>query len=271
MHDGGQSTEFLLTEQEVRQVVRLLSDALAPDDGRPAKVARLMNGLGELSGADGWLWIRSRIDPHGAPAANLDYIAGGTFDDQSLAAFVDWSFEVDFEPPDFPEAKRLISLGKHWTRSRPGLVSDAIWRTDRRVAAYVERMRLDEYLYSLVPLGLQDDGGIIISGVVLFRKPGRPAFDERACRIAHLIVSECQPLHHDGLNLSNVDPVVALTPRQRTVLSLLIDGQSVKEVAEHLSLSPHTVNDHCKAIYRHFNVSSRAELLRRFMNGGNLA
>ena len=114
---------LVLDEAEVRRVVRLLVDALAPDDG-----------LSALIGGDGWLWFRFRLGPEGGPPANLDYQCGGAFDDRALAAFTHWSFEVDFEPPDFPEAKRLVATGEHRTRARPGLVGDAAWKSDPRVA-----------------------------------------------------------------------------------------------------------------------------------------
>jgi DNA-binding CsgD family transcriptional regulator len=41
----------------------------------------------------------------------------------------------------------------------------------------------------------------------------------------------------------------------------------MKEVAHKLGLSEHTVGDHVKQIYKHFSVSSRAELLAHFISG----
>lgn len=56
-----------------------------------------------------------------------------------------------------------------------------------------------------------------------------------------------------------------LSPRQREVLTLLLRGLAVKEIAGELDLSQHTVNEHVKALHRHFNVSSRGELLALFV------
>ena len=53
------------------------------------------------------------------------------------------------------------------------------------------------------------------------------------------------------------------SPRQEQVLRLLSGGMSEKEVAAKLRLSPHTVHVYVKALYRHFGVASRAELLVR--------
>jgi DNA-binding CsgD family transcriptional regulator len=52
-----------------------------------------------------------------------------------------------------------------------------------------------------------------------------------------------------------------LPRRQREVLAGLLSGSSVKEIAGELGISPYTVNDYIKALYRRFDVSSRGELL----------
>lgn len=51
-----------------------------------------------------------------------------------------------------------------------------------------------------------------------------------------------------------------LTRRQRDVLGLLLLGKSMTQIAGHLGISEHTVNDHRKAIYTRVGVASRSEL-----------
>lgn len=50
-----------------------------------------------------------------------------------------------------------------------------------------------------------------------------------------------------------------LTPREREVLSLIAKGIKLADVAQLLSISPHTASDYVKSIYRKLNISSRAE------------
>jgi DNA-binding CsgD family transcriptional regulator len=64
------------------------------------------------------------------------------------------------------------------------------------------------------------------------------------------------------------DPNDDLSPRQREILSKLTQGLSEKAIADALSLSPHTVHDHVKAVYRKYGVMSRAELLATVLNRG---
>jgi len=55
----------------------------------------------------------------------------------------------------------------------------------------------------------------------------------------------------------------SLPRRQAEVLTGLVAGHSEKEIAQHLGLSPHTVHDHVKALYRRFQASGRADLVAR--------
>lgn len=62
--------------------------------------------------------------------------------------------------------------------------------------------------------------------------------------------------------------IVALSPRLRQTLARLLEGKREKEVAGELGLSPTTVHDYVRALYRHFGVSSRAELSAHFLGLG---
>jgi DNA-binding NarL/FixJ family response regulator len=52
-----------------------------------------------------------------------------------------------------------------------------------------------------------------------------------------------------------------LTLRQRQLVHALLDGSDTKGVSERLFLSPHTVNDHVKAIFGKVGVRTRKELI----------
>ncbi|MER6029835.1 helix-turn-helix transcriptional regulator [Streptomyces sp. NPDC001851] len=52
-----------------------------------------------------------------------------------------------------------------------------------------------------------------------------------------------------------------ITRRERGVLELALEGLPAKQIARRLHLSPHTVNDHFKAIYRKTGVTGREELI----------
>ena len=54
-----------------------------------------------------------------------------------------------------------------------------------------------------------------------------------------------------------------LPPRLRQTLACLLEGDSEKQVAARLGLSNATVHQYVTALYRHFAVQSRAQLLAR--------
>lgn len=52
-----------------------------------------------------------------------------------------------------------------------------------------------------------------------------------------------------------------LTPRETDLLRAFAEGMSYKEAARALGISPHTVGNHVKSIYRKLEVTSRSEAL----------
>lgn len=60
-------------------------------------------------------------------------------------------------------------------------------------------------------------------------------------------------------------PSSAISDREQVVLNQLILGKSVRQIAEELGRSPHTVHDHVKSLHRKLNASSRGELIARVL------
>ena len=64
-----------------------------------------------------------------------------------------------------------------------------------------------------------------------------------------------------------VPDVQSLTPRQSQIVQGLVDGLSYKMIASTLDISVETVRDHIKKIYRKLQVNSKAEVIRKMMQG----
>jgi DNA-binding CsgD family transcriptional regulator/GAF domain-containing protein len=62
-------------------------------------------------------------------------------------------------------------------------------------------------------------------------------------------------------------PLVALTPREREVAALVVDGLADREIAQRLYLSRHTVSQYVKRIYRKLGVDSRVALTGLLLGG----
>jgi len=58
-----------------------------------------------------------------------------------------------------------------------------------------------------------------------------------------------------------------LTPRQSDIVQGLVDGLSYKMIADKYEISVETVRDHIKKIYKKLEVNSKAEVIRKRMDG----
>jgi DNA-binding CsgD family transcriptional regulator len=52
---------------------------------------------------------------------------------------------------------------------------------------------------------------------------------------------------------------MALSPRQREIMHLVVTGLSDKEIAARLQVSPHTVRTHLQRLYAQHGLRNRAE------------
>lgn len=74
-----------------------------------------------------------------------------------------------------------------------------------------------------------------------------------------IILQPAQPAEMAGLLFSHH----GLTPAERQVAEAVLGGRSTREIADDLFLSPHTVQDHLKAIFAKTGVRSRRDLVAR--------
>jgi DNA-binding NarL/FixJ family response regulator len=65
--------------------------------------------------------------------------------------------------------------------------------------------------------------------------------------------------------------LIALTPRERDVARYVVDGLSDREIAQRLFLSPYTISQYVKRIYRKLDVSSRVALTRLLLGAAKFS
>lgn len=93
------------------------------------------------------------------------------------------------------------------------------------------------------------------------------------------IITSLKELHHGGAPMSRyiakkvisvfhkkekLSGLPELTTRENEVLGLIATGLAVKQAAEQLKLSSHTVTKHLKNIYAKLHVSNRIEAMNKF-------
>jgi DNA-binding CsgD family transcriptional regulator len=162
------------------------------------------------------------------------------------------------------QAKFWAEFDKHgWvTAARAQLTDIATYRASPAYQNLRRHADCDDYLWSMrfvdLPLRIEMFG--------VDRPHGAAPFGPREVTLLQLLHDEIAPLI--GVRLATEDHLSrdGLSKRLRETLSLLLDGKSEKEAARNLCLHQGTVHDYVTSLYRHFNVSSRAELLAYFVH-----
>jgi len=86
--------------------------------------------------------------------------------------------------------------------------------------------------------------------------PINPAMAMRVLRYFQNQVPEQQPNDY------------SLTPRERDILSLLVEGMSYKMIADKENISYHTVNTHVRRVYEKLHVHSMSEAVGKALKEG---
>jgi DNA-binding NarL/FixJ family response regulator len=104
--------------------------------------------------------------------------------------------------------------------------------------------------------------GILLGADDYLLKPLHPG--EMLARVQRLLLSRSAPrLRAPDRQLVSSAEKVGLTPRERELLKLLVDGLDQAAIAEKLVISPHTVATHIQRILRKLGVHSRAQAVAR--------
>ena len=103
-------------------------------------------------------------------------------------------------------------------------------------------------------------------GAYFLAKPLHPATLVQVVRLAvdgfvqpDVGSAPADPTPQPELRAPEVEAEVKLTPRQREVLELLMQGKSNRDIAQELNLSENTVKVHMVGVFRVLGVTSRTE------------
>ncbi len=151
-----------------------------------------------------------------------------------------------------------IALGKPFTVLRREVVSDEQWYASENVKAYQLRHGYDDLLGTVTP---NPEG---FCGILFFRLTGRDGFSPEHRDLVAFTVASARWLCSAEAPEVLIRRMGDISPRLRSVLTLLLEGYLCAEIAECYSLSPHTVKGYIRDIYRHFDVHSQLSLIRLF-------
>ncbi len=158
--------------------------------------------------------------------------------------------------------------GEHLNDTFAAAIDDLVSPQDWRVG-YLGRIwgGLDtlDLLIGLIPMGGQndemDETRVIYAQVAPLRQGSRVCDEDIAVMRAVLPLLHRRALMAVGA--TRADPNRWLTAREHVILEELTLGKTVKEIAQSIGRSPHTVHDHVKSLHRKLGASSRGELIAR--------
>ena len=159
-----------------------------------------------------------------------------------------------------------LPLDRQHTFSTDQVLDLDQWRRSESFQRFHRNMDMDPGILSMCPL--RSLGPQCHHTVSLRRCVGERSFTLRDVQLVDCLHHELAP--EVGRHLAPADEPSAseLSPRLQQTLQCLLDGQSEKQIAERLCLSRPTVHEYVTAIYRRFEVSSRSELMARWIRYG---
>jgi hypothetical protein len=222
-----------LDEGDVRDMVRLVGEVAALPGGHAEKKRYLVEGLGKLVDADAWVWGLSCQREPDKPQVYVSLLRGGLSEEEliKLLEAVEHPQMIEFASKFFIELKENNT---HLTRLRSQIADESKFQGSDAQAAW-KKANLGPTIFSLRPIDEQSS-----SAIALYRHFDRPHFSARESRIAHIILNEVPWLHEQGWPEDRGVSVPTLSKRQRLTLNLLILGQSHKQIASSINISPNT-------------------------------
>jgi DNA-binding CsgD family transcriptional regulator len=253
-----------LRERDYRAIWRLVGECRELGDDPTLWRQHFLASLSPLVDADisngGEMSIPDSGPPHDLGVTEWGWHAG--FNRHGWVIALERFHRGDIDPVLFPPLFALLKRRGRVTVPRSEFTDDRRWHRSDIYQDAAKLIGVDQALCTFVPI--QRACGEY-SGWIMFRAKGKRDFGERERRIVERLHVEIAKLV-GGTLARYADPSpMDLAPRARQVLGCLLEGDSDKQIAVRLALSPHTVNQYTKTIYGHFGVSGRAELLARWL------
>ena len=249
-----------LTEQDVRDLVRILGEVAAMKPEPDTQRVYLMNELAALLGTDTWVWgVAPLLDPEKQPVYLFQNTGG--MDGGRMSRFLTAVEHPDTAKMTAPLAEALIAAGSQVTRHIEQIVTRKRF-AESPANPFWQAAGIGPILITLRPIP-----GYGISCIGFYRSVDAPMFTDRDSRLAHIVLNEVPLLHEAGMPHASSRTLPQLPPRCRLIMNHLVRNQSRRTIATHLGLSEQTVNGYVKKIFKHFGVHSQSELIARFTRG----
>jgi len=250
---------YTLPSQDLRALLEMVTSPELTAASLADRRKLFLSGMATLLQADIGVWSWGRgfsVDGGIQPVAMIDH--GMTMPQKTHLA------EAGLDRKNDLEFRALIIRRMDETRRatviREDIYSDAEWDRKPSFRRICDGLGMTSWITSV--LYPRPDTWC---NITYWRKANRGELGERERQLLDLVMSSVSWLLPTVRETVPAETFTGLTPRQRTVLLLLLDGLSRKSIAAELKLTEHTVGDHVKSIYQHFQVHSVNELAAQML------
>ncbi len=222
----------------------------------------LLNEIRTLVGAQ--VVIHSEIENFGnssnTKSKSIGLHRAGWISDEAEGRWHEYARSIPVErTPEYPYLSKFN--GSTMMLSRNQIWGRETWYRSQTFNKVHRVCGIDDYVISICPTPIPNR----CTTLWLHKGVGSRDFTSREQSIitlVHMIINQ-----EIGTYLAAADEpkLSSLTQRRLEVLAGLIEGDSEKQIAYKLNLAKATIHEHVLAIYRHFHVSSRGELLAKFI------
>jgi len=179
-----------------------------------------------------------------------------------------WNEELDEICRMYVETEEAIPPVPRYM-NRPVRLSDVLTKREqqqRNLWALIERVKgIEDCVWLWLPA---PDEGLLRR--ISFGSEKRGGISDRSVHILELLRPHLQQLHRRAAaRRSTVHWPGDLTPRQREVLRLVAKGQTNREVAHTLWISPNTVRSHLENVFEKLGVTNRVAAVARVSGIGS--
>lgn len=263
-----------LSSHDVADLLQLFGELveLRTADERRIHASRRLCGLLRAR-AGGFCTVRLSLTAKDEPAvADVEFVGHTAAEKERLERFFRDADQFQTNPiARHVQARLCSSTSQSLFVSRPDVASIRRWRMLPYVNEVLRPANVDDFLSGCwLP-----DGERRYSYLTVRRAWGDRCFSPRERALfAHFHAFAGRFLAtkprsvEDGRPAGRVLDWPRMTPRRRLVLEGLLQGESEKEIARRIGRSRHTVHRHVMWIYRAMGVSSRSELMARFVTRG---
>jgi DNA-binding CsgD family transcriptional regulator len=256
--------------QATEQLVDALNNAVELDGGAASRIDFLLHRLQGLLNRPTRcaLWLIDELTRQPAPRITFRTVVLPTVDDSPMGTIEDAQRTLDQAAP--LSSMMVESVLANIRTPITQIVSQTApkeWFENVLVARHLKPIGYADCIASM--WAATENLAIFLA---VHRRDSDPDFTEKDCTLVSLMLRAAAPIvDREIFRRSMPVPHEGLSDREREVLLLLLSGDSEKEIANALSRSVHTVHTFVRQLYRHFNVSSRGELMALFVDKAVLA